>query len=144
MKRIPWAVYRVRRFYSASANAIRSVDRVLLGGHMVVYAALEEMSDLVGVPLVRDEQIAGAPVRGGDRDIHRRLWVRRRPDGVYPAMEEFYTVAPAQALDKSMDRFDDTWASHADTLLARLERRCEAAAEVVRHALIRSRFTSAS
>ncbi|SFQ74592.1 hypothetical protein SAMN05421810_11814 [Amycolatopsis arida] len=143
MKRIPWAVYRVRRFYSAPASAVRSVDRVLLGGHLVVYAALEEMSDLVGVPLVRNDQIAGAPVCG-DRGIHRRLWVRRRRDGVYPAMEEFYTVAPAQALDKATDRFDDTWAAHTDTLLARLERRCEAAADVVRHALTRPRFTSAS
>jgi hypothetical protein len=38
-------------------------------------------------------------------------------------MEEFYVVAPAQALDKPVNSFEDAWAAHSDTLPARLERR---------------------
>jgi hypothetical protein len=55
MKTMPWAIYRVRRLYCAPANAIRSVDSVLLGGHRTVHTALTEVSRLVDIPLTNAE-----------------------------------------------------------------------------------------
>ncbi|WP_093575453.1 hypothetical protein [Amycolatopsis rubida] len=136
MKTMPWAIYRVRRLYYAPANAARSVDSVLLGGHRTVHTALTELSRLVDVPLTKNEEIAGAPARDGDRDTHRRLWLRRRSDGTYPTQEEFYAVAPAQALDKELDSFADAWADHTDEALARLERRVDTAIAVVQQTLV--------
>ncbi len=92
--------------------------------------------------MTKSEEIAGAPVRGGDRDPYRRLWIRRRRDGIYPTQEEVYTVAPAQALDKEFDSFVDTWAAHTDVPLARLERRTDTAIALVQHALIDGRGRS--
>jgi hypothetical protein len=139
MKTMPWAIYRVRRLYFAPANAIRSVDGVLLGGHRTVHFALAEVSRFVDVRLMKNEEIAGAPVHDGDRDTHRRLWLRRRSDGIYPTQEEFYTVAPAQAQDKELNSFADAWADHTDVALARLEHRVDTAIAVVRQALIEGR-----
>lgn len=82
--------------------------------------------------------MAGAPLRDGDRDTHRRLWLRRRCDGTYPTQEEFYTVAPAQAQDKELDSFANAWADHTDEVLVRLERRVDTAITVVQQALIDS------
>ena len=141
MKTMPWAIYRVRRLYYAPANAIRSVDGVLLGGHRTVHTALAEVSRLVDIPLTKNEEIAGAPARDGDRDTHRRLWLRRRGDGIYPTQEEFYTVAPAQAQDKELDSFADAWA-YTDEALVRLERRVDTAITVVQQALIDSQGRS--
>lgn len=138
MKTMPWAIYRVRRLYYAPANAARSVDSVLLGGHRTVHTALTEVSQLVDIPLTKNEEIAGAPVRDGDRDTHRRLWLRRRGDGIYPTQEEFYTVAPAQAQDKELDSFADAWTDHTGEALVRLERRVDTAITVVQQALIES------
>jgi hypothetical protein len=104
MKAMPWAVYRVRRYFSVPASAIRSVDRILVADRLLVQAALEEISGRVGVELVKDVEISGAPVRRSDRDTFRRLWLRKRIDGVYPAIEEFYVAAPAQAVEKKSPR----------------------------------------
>jgi hypothetical protein len=136
MKTMPWAIYRVRRLYYAPANAARSVDSVLLGGHRTVHTALTEVSRLVDIPLTTNEEIAGAPARDGDRDTHRRLWLRRHCDGIYPTQEEFYTVAPAQAQDKELDSFADAWTDHTNEALVRLERRIGTAITVVQQALI--------
>lgn len=129
MKVMPWPVYRVRRYFSAPApaSAIRSLERILVADRLLVQAALEEISDLVGVTLVKNVEITGAPVRGGDRDSHRRLWLRKRIDGVYLAMEEFYVAAPAQAVDKALDSFTATWIDNTDKLLSAMERRTDAA-----------------
>lgn len=98
--------------------------------------AIYRVRRLVDIPLTKNEEIAGAPARDGDRDTHRRLWLRRRSDGTYPTQEEFYTVAPAQAQDKELDSFVDAWADHTDEALARLERRVDTAIAVVQQALI--------
>ncbi len=82
MRAMPWAVYRVRRYFSAPASAIRSLERVLVADRLLVQAALEEIGDLVGVELVENAEITGAPVRQGDRDAYRRLWLCKRTDGV--------------------------------------------------------------
>lgn len=142
MKTMPWAIYRVRRLYYAPANAIRSVDSVLLGGHRTVHTALTEVSRLVDIAVMKNEEIAGAPARDGDRDTHRRLWLRKRSDGLYPTQEEFYTVAPAQAQDKELDSFADAWTDHTDEALVRLERRVDTAITVVQQALIDSQGRS--
>jgi hypothetical protein len=135
MRAIPWAVYRVRRYFSAPASAIRSLERVLVADRLLVQAALEEISDLVGVELVKNAEITGAPVRRSDRDTYRRSWLRKRTDGVYPAMEEFYVTAPAQAVDKALDSFDTTWTDNTDNLLSYMERRTDAAIAIVRQAI---------
>lgn len=135
MRTMPWAVYRVRRYYSAPASAIRSVDRILIADRLMVQAALEEISDLVGVQLVKNADITGAPVRQGDRDTYRRLWLRKRIDGVYPAMEELYVTAPAQAVDKALDSFEETWKGNTDKLLSYMERRTNVAIAIVRQAI---------
>jgi hypothetical protein len=98
--------------------------------------ALTEVSRLVDIPLTTNEEIAGAPARDGDRDTHRRSWLRRRCDGIYPTQEEFYTVAPAQAQDKELDSFADAWTDHTNEALVRLERRIGTAITVVHRALI--------
>jgi hypothetical protein len=139
MKTMPWAIYRVRRLYHAPANAIRSVDRVVLGGHRTVHTALTEINRLVDITVTKNEEIAGAPVHGGDLDTYRRLWLRRRRDGIYPTQEEFYTVAPAQALDKELDSFEEAWTDYTDAPLARLERSVDTAIVLVQQALIESR-----
>lgn len=139
MKTMPWAIYRVRRLYNAPANAIRSVDSALLGGHRTVHTALTDVSRLVDIAVTKNEEIAGAPVHDGDRDTHHRLWLRRRSDGIYPTQEEFYTVAPAQAQDKELDSFANAWTDHTDAALARLEHRVDTAIAVVQQALIEGR-----
>jgi FXSXX-COOH protein len=94
--------------------------------------------------ILRDsgKEIAGAPAHGGDLDIYRRLWLRRRRDGIYPTQEEFYTVAPAQALDKQLDSFEEAWTAHTDAPLARLERSVDTAIARVQQTLIDSRRRS--
>ncbi|WP_157440452.1 hypothetical protein [Actinokineospora inagensis] len=134
MKTMPWAIYRVRRLYHAPANAIRSVDRVLFAGHCTIHTELAEIGRLAGIALTRNEQIAGAPVRDGDRDIHPRLWLRRRSESTFPTLEEFYTVAPALAQDKELPTFAATWANHTDPVLARLEHRADVAITAVHQA----------
>ncbi len=136
MKAMPWAIYRVRGLYYGRATAARSVDRMLLGGHRTVHTALAEVARLLDVPLTRNEQIAGAPVRDGDLDPYRRLWLRRRSDVGYPDLEEFYVAAPAQAVDKAPDSFEEAWASHVEAPLARLESRTNTAVTIVQQALI--------
>ncbi|WP_207926747.1 hypothetical protein [Actinocrispum wychmicini] len=136
MKTMPWAIYRVRRLYYAPATAARSVDCVLRGGHRTVHTTLTEVSRLADITVTKNEEIAGAPVRDGDRDTHRRLWLRRPCDETYPTQEEFYTVAPAQARDKELDGFAVAWAEHTDEALAQLERRVDMAIVAVQHAVI--------
>lgn len=144
MRAMPWAMYRVRRYFSAPASAIRSLERVLVADRLLLQAALEEISDLVGVKLVKNTEITGAPVRQGDRDTYRRLWLRKRTDGAYPAMEEFYVTAPAQAVDKALDSFDATWTDNTDKLLSYMERRTDAAIAIVRQAINRGANNTAS
>lgn len=136
MKSMPWAIYRVRRLYYGRATAARSVDRVLLGGHRTVHTALAEVARLLDIPLTRNEQIVGAPVHEGDLDRYRRLWLRRRSNVAYPTVEEFYVAAPAQAMDKAPDSFEEAWTGHADAPLTRLESRAGTAVTIVQQALI--------
>jgi hypothetical protein len=136
MKSMPCAIYRVRRLYYGRATAARSVDRVLLGGYRTVHTALAEVARLLDVPLTRNEQIVGAPAHAGDLDRYRRLWLRRRSDVAYPTLEEFYVAAPAQAMDKAPERFEEAWAGHADASLTRLESRADTAVAIVQQALI--------
>lgn len=78
----------------------------------------------------------GAPVRGGDLDPYRRLWLRRRNDVGYPTLKEFYVAFPAQAMDKAPDNFEEAWAGHVEAPLARLESRADTAVTIVQQALI--------
>jgi hypothetical protein len=104
-----------------------------------VDTALAEVGRLVDIAVTKNEEIAGAQVRDGDQDTQRRLWFRRRCDGIYPTQEEFYTVAPAQAQDKEFDSFANAWADHTDEALLRLERRVDTAITVVQQALVDGR-----
>jgi hypothetical protein len=144
MKTVPWSIYHVRRFYTSRAHASRSVDAVFTGERLLMYALLDELSDLAGISLTRDAPIDGAPVRAAERDHRRRLWLRRRATDRYPAMEEFYVAAPAQVLDKAPGGFDDIWTEHTDALHLYLERRTNAAILVARRGLHEGQFNDSA
>lgn len=108
MARMPWALYRVRRRFTAPATASRSVRRAAIGTGQQVRRALARTADMLGAGLSYDEPIPGAP-KTGDRDTFERLWVHRRTDGHYPTVEEFYVAAPVQPLDKEAANFDTRW-----------------------------------
>jgi len=108
MARMPWALYRVRRRFTAPATASRSVRRAAIGTGQQVRRALARTADMLGDELSYSEPIPGAP-KTGDRDTFERLWVHRRTDGSYPTVEEFYVAAPVQPLDKEAANFDTRW-----------------------------------
>jgi hypothetical protein len=102
-----WALYRVRRLFWAPAQAWRSVQRLRHGPAPHMRAVLRELAASLGVPLRTD---AG----------HPRLWLAQRTPGVYPALEEFFVAAPAQAVGKQRRAFEARWRGHADEeLIAR-------------------------
>lgn len=106
----PWALYRVRRRYNAPAIAPRSVQKLIIADRRAIELAIAEIAEQSGVALTSHEPIKGAPKRDGEVDIYRRLWLRRRLEGVFPSPEEFLVAAPAQANDKALATFQKNWA----------------------------------
>ncbi|MDA3644353.1 hypothetical protein LZ318_30925 [Saccharopolyspora indica] len=93
-----WALYRVRRCYSAPAAAWRAVEVVHRGDRLSATLLLAELADRLGRrPGLRHE--------GG----HTRLWLAERHGDRYPQVEEFYVAAPAQVHDKAREGFDTRW-----------------------------------
>ncbi|MBF6370085.1 hypothetical protein IU469_30910 [Nocardia puris] len=95
-----WALYRVRRCYTAPATAWRSLDVIARGmsrdrAHDLL-AALGQRLDLT--PEV-------------DRD-HRRLWLAA-PTLDVPRVEELFTIAPEGAATKQRKGFHAQWQLHA-------------------------------
>lgn len=111
---LPWAVYDVRRTLSPRAdgkiNHARSVRIFDIGDPAAMYARLDERARLAGVPVtVGDERFPD--------DTHPRAWLcRREPlllaDGKTTA-EQFLTIAPATAINKTGPAFPNAWAAAA-------------------------------
>jgi hypothetical protein len=123
MKSMRWAIYRVRRRYNAPAIAPRSVQALLRGNYTEMRDAVADIAVAAGLPITYNDAIAGAPVRNGDADRHRRLWVRRRAERTYPSLEEFLVAAPAQVADKRLSTFDENWTMVVTPPHVELERR---------------------
>jgi hypothetical protein len=90
-----WAVYRVRRLYHAKGRADRSTDKVHAGTRASATAALRRLAKKEGQPV---ERLAGSD----------RFWTCRRRDR-YPAVEEMFVAAPADACEKQRGRFEGQW-----------------------------------
>jgi hypothetical protein len=91
-----WSVYRVRRIYHAKGRADRSLSKDATGPHDQMVARLKRLARRHQQEV---EQLAGSP----------RFWtLRRRPDQ-YPALEEMFVAAPADAAEKERDRFEGLW-----------------------------------
>lgn len=129
MRAMPWAVCRVRRRYNAPAIAPRSVQKLMIGGRAEMKAVFEEISHYSGIPLVSRERVKGAPKRSGDLDTYRRLWVQRREEQVYPSLEEFCILAPAQ--DKAQPWFEEVWQEIVTDTVAERQRVLGCAVKVV-------------
>lgn len=98
----PWALYRVRRIYTAKGKAVRYVQRMTLPQTRSFATA-----SLYGVV----ERDAPEAVAKEMRGITYMMVHERAPD-VYPAREEFYVVAPAFMEDKLRGKpevFDSRW-----------------------------------
>lgn len=85
-----YALYRVRRIYSAPGAAHRAVEKLLIGSR----AKLER-------------QFARQSAQGSVRSEHgfRYGFVRERVSGCYPTVEEFFVVAPADVDSKTHHGF---------------------------------------
>src|SRR5262245_27520460 len=95
LEKAEWAVYRVRRVYHAKGRADRSTDKVHTGTRASATAALRRLAKKEGQPV---ERLAGSD----------RFWTCRRR-AAYPAVEEMYVAAPADACEKQRDRFESVW-----------------------------------
>ena len=99
---VPWALYRVRRIYTAKGKAMRYVER-LTPDQARAFAD----SSLRGVVDRDAPQAAKQTMRGID------YWMfAEREEGTYPAREGFYVVAPAFMDDKlrgQPEKFNERW-----------------------------------
>jgi hypothetical protein len=78
----------------------------------------------------------GAPVRGGDLDPYRRLWLRRRNDVGYPTLKEFYVASLHRPWTRRLTTSRKPGPAHVEAPLARLESRADTAVTIVQQALI--------
>jgi hypothetical protein len=97
-----WAVYRVRRIYSAKATADRAVEKL----------AVFEREEAAGDELRRIAARLARPIE------HTRgipyVWCELRSETSFPTREEFITIAPAVVETKArhgIDRFERKWCS---------------------------------
>jgi hypothetical protein len=97
-----WALYRVRRIYSARATAHRAVERLAL------FDDEESAERQLGVVAAR----LARPVER-ERDIPY-VWCERRSETVFPNREEFMTIAPATVDSKArygLAWFEEKWSA---------------------------------
>jgi hypothetical protein len=92
-----WAVYRVRRVYTAKGRANRSVEKLVVGTREQALHALQVEAARAERAI---ENTANSP---------RYYTVRRRLED-YPALEEMYVAALALANDKAKKNFERGWA----------------------------------
>lgn len=93
----PWSVYHVRRIYREAAPLVdRSIERLATGGREEMLAQLRALGE--------------AEEAGGNE----RVYVRRRPEGLRPSVEEFYVAAPAVVVEKEKKCFPLLWANHTN------------------------------
>lgn len=93
-----WAVYRVRRAYTAPAKAFRELTTMFRGSRSACQGFLDGSAPTAGASEV-------------DEHGFERLYTLRREDGVYPTREEMFVVGPAGIADKVLrTAFDKAWA----------------------------------
>ncbi|BDT92363.1 hypothetical protein IFM12275_23390 [Nocardia sputorum] len=116
LDRCRWAVYRVRRCYTAPARAWRAVDTVAHGSRAETVEILHRMAAGLQVPCALD----------GD---HTRVWLTDHA-ATYPRLEEFFVAAPDSVRPKQRAGFEARWHGDADDLLLALEHTAHAAVTV--------------
>lgn len=98
----PWALYRVRRIYSARGRADRAVEKI--GAFADRKSAEQELHALAQEFCFTVERLRG---------IHY-VWRERRSETMFPTREDFMTVAPAAVDDKArygLAWFERKWTS---------------------------------
>lgn len=115
---VPWAVYDVRRTLSprvdGKVNHARSVRILDVGEPAQMRARLDQRARCASVAVT-----IGDPAFPDD--THPRAWLRARErqqlvSGV-PTAEQFLTLAPATAVDKTGPAFPAAWAAASQLLL---------------------------
>jgi hypothetical protein len=86
-----FAFYRVRRVYKGPGCADRAVEKLATGSRAEIIARFEQMSSRLEVRVEHD-------IRYG--------YTRTRESGRYPAVEEFFVVAPAAVESKTRYGFE--------------------------------------
>ena len=94
---VPWALWHVRRIYTAPASARRSVQKRVTGTRKVAENALRRMAWEQGTQPETEQ------------DGLLRLMMRRRAE-TYPTVEEMYVAGPALADNKQPKNFEQRWA----------------------------------
>ncbi len=97
LERCAWAIYRVRRVYSAPARAVRAVSKIYTGGRDQLSALLHHQASKYSSAV---EHQHGIP----------RYYLERREPDTYPAREHFVVLAPSFANDKVNPRLAKAWA----------------------------------
>ncbi|UGT70890.1 hypothetical protein LTT66_12355 [Nocardia gipuzkoensis] len=116
LDRCRWAVYRVRRCYTAPARAWRSVDTVARGSRAETGDVLGRIAAELRIPCALD----------GD---HTRVWLTEHAT-TYPRLEEFFVAAPDSVMPKQRGGFEARWHGHADNRLLALEHAAHTAVTV--------------
>ena len=97
-----WAVYRVRRIYSAKATADRAVEKLsVFAAEQAAATELSRIAATLGRPI---ENARGIPY----------VWCERRSETIFPTREEFITIAPAVVETKArhgIGWFERKWSS---------------------------------
>ena len=98
-----WSVYHVRRVLPRPpARPARSVRAVWTGGRVAALDALTHITRPHGIAATPDGE-------------HWRAYLRRREDHTArPALEEFFTIAPAVVLDKQRASCETLWRTARD------------------------------
>ncbi|MET7772022.1 hypothetical protein [Nocardia sp. NPDC005366] len=108
-----WAVYRVRRCYSARAQAWRAVEVAYRAERAAAERFVFELADSLGIAVRVDGE-------------HSRLWLTVQTQD-YPRLEEFFVAAPNTIIPKKRPGFETRWGGHADERLLAREHMCLAA-----------------
>lgn len=111
LERCRWAVYRVRRCYTAPGKAWRCIQIVHRADRAEATALLTGLATHLRIPLRTDGE-------------HTRLWLAP-PSSQFPRLEEFFVAAPDSVIEKRRLNFETRWHGHADTALLTLEHRAE-------------------
>jgi len=99
-----WAIYKVRRIYTAKGKAMRYVERQTTGHRN---AMLSQLRDLPSTLRRTYPEVATDTAH----NIDYVMFARRKPD-TYPAVEGFYVAAPNYMADKLRGKpevFEERW-----------------------------------
>ncbi|WP_051030271.1 MULTISPECIES: hypothetical protein [Nocardia] len=102
-----WAVYRVRRCYSARAQAWRAVEIIHRADRAEAERFIGNLADSLQIAVRVDGE-------------HTRLWLTVETED-YPRLEEFFVAAPNTINPKKRSGFETRWGGHADERLLALE-----------------------